>query len=197
MINQNKMRDIERKENKRRIISRFEELLLEWSVAVVGQSWNIIADILRIYPLTTGYLKEGIRVQDIFFEIQERKGKVFPKQQIQHNLLRVEPSENDSLPILGRLKPIILTNRMIHGSSSHHFFYSKEGEISIRRKEERFRVGGKRKLNELTFNFNRNKRMFESKTNPFLEPIKENSCYPSKFSSPLMFIIKNYGNEYF
>ena len=36
----------------------FEELMIEWSVAMVGRNWTIVEDTLRIYPLTSGQLRE-------------------------------------------------------------------------------------------------------------------------------------------
>ena len=84
----------------------FEELLIEWSVSTVGRNWNIIADILRVYPLTSEQQRDASKITEQYVSIKMRKGKFF------HKNMRLDPTEDDGIQILGRFKPYLLMNRM-------------------------------------------------------------------------------------
>jgi len=85
----------------------FEEILLEWSVSTVGRSWSVIADILRSYPLTSGQQFDGQKLAEQYVQLKARKGKCI------YRNMRLEPTEDDKVPVLGRFKPYLLMNRML------------------------------------------------------------------------------------
>jgi len=115
----------------------FEELLIEWSVATVGRSWSIIADILKNYPLVPGVQRDVMKIIEQYSNIKSRKGKFF------HKSMRLDPTEDDGIPILGRLKPFLLMNKMLpvfpqKYSVIHNFFEDSENM------QTQQKVGGKR-----------------------------------------------------
>lgn len=84
-----------------------EDFLIEWSVASVGRSWNIVADILHNHPFASGHLRDPAKVQERYIETQIRKGKRY------HKTMKLDPTADEKVPILGRFKPYFLTNRML------------------------------------------------------------------------------------
>lgn len=118
----------------------FEEILLEWSVNTVGRSWSVIADILRSYPLTSGQQFETQKLPEQYAHYKLRKGKYIYKN------MRLEPTEDDKVPVLGRFKPYLLMNRMLPVYPQQ---YMLSGDYMEKAKDkEELKLCGKRRMRE-------------------------------------------------
>lgn len=118
----------------------FEEILLEWSVATVGRSWSIIADILRNFPLTSGQQFDAIKIADQYFQLKARKGRYY------HKSMKLEPIEDDKIPILGRFKPYLLMNRMLPVYPQQYMLQCDY--LDKKNNKEEFKLRGKRRMRE-------------------------------------------------
>ena len=118
----------------------FEESLLEWSVSIVGCNWTIIADVLSNYPLTSGQQHDPLKILEHYLTTKASEGIYFYKS------MKLEPIENDGVPILGRFKPCLLVNRIMA-------IYPQRYAISYAYKDPKtandFKLCGKRKMIEL------------------------------------------------
>ncbi len=180
----------------------FEELLLEWSVAVVGRSWNIIADVMRFYPLTSGQLREVVKIQEQYYNIKARKGKFY------HRSMRLDPTEDDGIPILGRFKPALLMNRVLPVYPQR---YAVVHEYKRRVTAEEEKMTGKRKYvgtgqaTEYDIREIKYKKKYDSNPLPFLTkngqlnlstPSGSGACTPgrrrSSFSTSVLFNPNHY-----
>lgn len=119
-------------------LTPFEEILLEWSVATVGRSWSVIADILRSYPLASGQQFDAAKVAEQYIQLKARKKKYY------HKSARLEPTESDGLPILGRFKPYLLMNRMLPVYPQQYMLACDY--LDRPKTKEEFKLRGKRRM---------------------------------------------------
>lgn len=119
----------------------FEEFLLEWSVATVGRSWSVIAEILHSYPLASGQQLDAAKIPELYSLLKTRKGKFF------HKSTRLDPTEDDGIPVLGRFKPYLLMNRMLPVYPQQ--FALVCDYLDKDESKEEFKLSGKRKMQKL------------------------------------------------
>lgn len=112
-----------------------ENLLIEWSVSTVGQSWNVIADILRSHPLASGQNRDFQSVQEQYAYLQMKNEKPF------HRVIRLDPIANECIPILGRFKTYLLTNKINPVYTQRHILRQtldkEESKLSGKRKRDK------------------------------------------------------------
>lgn len=121
-------------------LTPFESQLLKWSIATVGRSWSIIAEILHSYPLTSGKHLDGTKLHEYYNQIKTSRCEFYCRG------IRLEPTADDGIPILGRFKPCLLMNRMLPVYPQQYAVvsdYLDKGQT-----KEEFKVIGKRRMRD-------------------------------------------------
>lgn len=120
----------------------YENFLLEWSVSRIGRSWTIIADILCNYPLTSGQQRSINKIQEQYNNIEYKQGNFF------HKCIHLEPTEDDTIPVLGRFKSYLLLNRILPVYPQHYVINCEYlDKIDV----DEYKLCGKRKMIEQNF----------------------------------------------
>jgi hypothetical protein len=114
-----------------------ESIILEWSLATVGRSWNVIADILLSHPLASGRHRKpsDMQVQYVRFQYKNKNSS---------KPTRIDPVVDDKTPILGRFKTYLLANKVLSIRTQRYVIIRNPSS------KEKPKTNRKRQLRELT-----------------------------------------------
>jgi len=127
----------------------FEDLLLDWSVNTVGHNWNVVADILQNHPLAKGHIRNTALVKYRYELNKLKKGLRLPAD------VRLDPTEDDKIPILGRFKPYFLTSRILPVYPQRyvltHDYFNEEEKIELYGKKRPYQYNSGYEQRELKY----------------------------------------------